>query len=782
MDNPPPSSPSSGTPSHYWPLNPFASDVCTTPYEVAEDRSVTAMNRDILQRVANAIEELGDSRGGKAGKPLLLLTAPRAGYGKTHLLGRVAAVADAQAVAMPLVFRSDTDISWGGVSREALEVLKHLPGKDPGWSRLRELCAGIFAAMVLKLIRDGRLPCANPEQAMRVLGTEPSDLFREDTAARLIGDWLKKHYTQLRKPLTDLARGLPNAGAMDVWVDALFAGAHHGSPASLETVVSLASGSRPAFELWLRLVTLWRPAVMFVDHLDGFYRQEDAGLRIATMLLELAEVEGVHVVLSLNQDVWQATFAHHLPSALEDRLTASQFLLRGLSAADASDLLRLRLRENRVPPDEAMQFEAFVDVPRYFQGRPVGSVSARVFLRHCALQWEAFQQIKMRGHEPFGAATADEDRPPPLLSDDDEGTGFSLLGDDELPDATILGQDDASRVQTLIGGLNEPKPAMVNTPFSLIPPPSPVPPSPPKPAIQPIQPMAGFSAFANGLASSPFSLASTPPPPAEPPAAAPHPDWTARPEADPSSSGQRVPGTLEKLRDMMDRLRTQPQAPALAKEQVAGAETAPVARLADVMSETTPTTNAELMARFEALRVGMVKEAQMQPLDLGILGELIRLAGKRFPLVRYDEKELPGHTAQLVPCWDLQGQEILFGLSHFNDADYWRAFFNLASRRVEELRSTEGGENRQVKLVAMKSDRETLSWTALQGGDLIPAELRPRMEVLHLDTRSIAALYAMQRMIAESETGNLNATPSQVMSVLARELDFFWKRVTRPLA
>lgn len=40
----------------------------------------------------------------------------------------------------------------------------------------------------------------------------------------------------------------------------------------------------------------------------------------------------------------------------------------------------------------------------------------------------------------------------------------------------------------------------------------------------------------------------------------------------------------------------------------------------------------------------------------------------------------------------------------------------------------------------------------------------------------------MQRMIKEAETGTINAEPAQVMSVVARELDFFWKRVTRPLA
>ncbi len=737
------------------------------------------MNRDILQRVANAIEELGEERSpGRQGKPLLLLTAPRAGYGKTHLLGRMAAVAESQAVAMPLVFRSDSEVSWACVSHEAVEILRQLPGKEAGWPRLRELCAGIFASMVMRLIRDGRLPCANPEQAMRVLSHEPGDLFRDGTSARLIGDWLKKHYSQLRKPLAEMARSLPNAGPMEAWVDALFAGAHHGSMASLETVVALASGSRGAFELWLRLVTLWRPAVLFVDHLDGFYRQEDAGLRIATMLLELAEMESVHVVLSLNQDVWQATFAHHLPSALEDRLTASQFLLRGLSAADAAELLRLRLSEGRVGTDESQQFEAFLDVPRYFQGRPVGSVSARVFLRHCAIQWEAFQQIKVRGHEPFSSPAADDELPGSLLPD--EGPGVSLLDGDELPQSNIFGNDDATRLQTLANGLHEPKPAMVNTPFSLAtPPPPPVeapPPTPPPPTPPPptglIQPMAGFMAAGAALGASPFALATPSPSPA-PAELAPHPDWTGRAV---EQSQPRAPGALEKLRDMMDRLRSQPGQP-----PVEAAPSGVAARFADVVGDSAQPTNAELISRFEAQRSSMARDAQLLPLDLGILGDLIRLAGKRFPLVRFEEMELPGLPGKQVPCWSLQGMEIFFGLSHFNDVEYWRSISSLVVRRVEELRATQGAESKQVKLVAMKSDRETLSWTSLQGSETIPLAVRQRMEVLHLDTRSIAALYAMQRMIADSENGSLNATPSQVMSVLARELDFFWKRVTRPL-
>ena len=88
----------------------------------------------------------------------------------------------------------------------------------------------------------------------------------------------------------------------------------------------------------------------------------------------------------------------------------------------------------------------------------------------------------------------------------------------------------------------------------------------------------------------------------------------------------------------------------------------------------------------------------------------------------------------------------------------------------------------QFKIVAFKTDRDTQGWTELNRDEVFPTMIRENVDAVHLDTRSIAALYAMQRMIKEAAAGTIQAEPAQVMSVLARELDFFWKRVTRPLA
>lgn len=697
-----------------------------TPFEVEEKRSISALNRDVVERVAGAVQELGTAMG----KPLLLLTAPRAGYGKTHLLGRVAATAADQGVAMPLAFRSDMDVGWSAVSVEALDILRRQPAQIAGWSRLQEICSGIFSSLVIRLIRSGRLPCANQDQAIRVLSGSPGELFREGSQARLIGDWLRKHYGQLRKPMAEIARQVPGATQADIWVDALFACAHHGTAASVDSVVQMATGSREAFFLWLRMVTLWRPAVLFVDHLDGFYKQEQAGLRIATMLLDLAEVDSVHVVLSLNQDVWQATFAHHLPSAVEDRLTSSQFLLRGLSAGDALDLVRLRLGSEEVPVDEASQFERFLNIPRYFQGRPVGSVSARAFLRHAAMQWGAFVNLRGGG---------DELSPWDQSADANESEGSqSLIEEDNapMPEMSVFGAEDATFMQSAAGSLTEPAPALVDSPFVITP-------LPPPPELHEQQDESPFLMMDEG----------------------PSPAWDPQTSLPAPAAQPGGPGALERLREMMDRLRSQPP-PAPSAVGLEAGERSASAELG----------NASLLQHYENLKVQLAPEAEQRSLDMTRVGEVIRLAGKRFPLVKLDELELPGFPGRTVPRWTLQDLEILFGLPEFSDRAAWRAFALMAEDRLADPARTAS-----LKLIAMKSDRETLSWTALMGSDLFPTTLRPLVEVLHLDTRSIASLYAVHRMISEAASGALSATPAQVMSVLARELDFFWKRVTRPL-
>ncbi|MBL9115956.1 MAG: hypothetical protein JNJ83_13195 [Verrucomicrobiaceae bacterium] len=737
--------------------NPFHLDVCSAPFSVVESQTVSGLNQAALSLVGEAIEDLGEGQGAsRTGNPLLLLTAPRAGYGKTHLLGRIVAQTEGQAVAMPLIFRPDNDLTWSALASESISALAQLPSHAHGWSRLREACAGIFASLVRRMVSEGLLPCANRAQAERVLAADPKALFSETSSARIIGDWLRKNYGQIRKGLADRAKvPVGTTSPAEIWVDAFFACAQHGSAATIATVTSMASTDRIAFTTWLQFVANWRPLVLLVDHLDGFYRDEQAGLRIANMVLELASLEGASLVLSMNQDLWQGTFANHLPSALEDRLTASPFLLRGLNEEEARDLTELRLKLAHVPDSEVDEFISFLRLNRYFQTRPAGSVSVRAYLRHVADEWVGFQEIKARGETPRPEPDP-EDIPPPIPT----ATAPLPLTIPESPDEeeeavpAIFPLVDTEAIKKIADSLKEPTPAMVTQTFA----------------------MAPLSVEQGGSMQSPPSVTSPPPePPPSPFLLADDPSTDiAEPTHTPPQQPQ-APGAMEKLRDMMDRLRQLPNQSPPEGTQANG--TGVAARLANVME---PGTSAQ--DRFEALKAEAASViGTSHSLDYSRIGDVVRLAGKRFPLVRYDELALPGLANRSIARWTLPGMEILFGLGALVDMGYWKSVIDLAGHRLSQFKQEAGDTppNTRIKILVPKSEHDTLAWTSLLSSQVLPEHLRAYLDPLHLDPRSLASLYATQSLIHEAENGSLQVSPPHLMSIVTKELDFLWKRVTR---
>lgn len=782
-------------------LNPFADDVCAGPFGVAENRSVPGLNGDILGQLTTTIDERQSSAGRAGGQPLLLLTAPRAGYGKTHLLGRLAAAANGQVVLVPLAFRLEDEIGISAVAVRGMESMARAEASREGWTKLREACAGVCAALVRRLIENGTLPCANPEQALRVLGGDPVEVFDVNGSARLIGDWVRRFEGQLRKPMTEQAMkrvpAIPTA--LESWVNAMLNHALDGGMSHMAVLRMLAANeSNEGPVTWLRLLGLWRPVVLLVDHLDAYYRNPEAGLRIATLLLDMSEMDGVHVVLSLNQDVWQATFGHHLPSAMEDRLTASQMLLRGIGEGEAATLLRLRLQHAGIPTDAAREFTTFLDVKRYFLGRPLGSVSARTFLRHAAKQWDFFQQTLASPVMPGAIspqAMAAEDGGLPLMT---EEVAVSAGEDPSAPgEFSIFDSSTTAQMKLMAEGLAEPPPALPQEDEApLLPPP----------------PSGGL----NGKHHPPPAATATADSDIEEEAPAQFSPSSAgafenlremlgklrQPSATPVAESPGTRSVAERLADVLDAAETPPPptaptsapAPSVAAAGLpapsgvgaaAGMPPAFVPPSRPAVIPAPPAPNAErdaLLGRYEALRLQMAAEAVSLPLDFTKLADLIRLAGRRFPLVRFSEHELPGMTGRYAMCWSLQGLEVVFGLANFADGSYWRTLAGFAAGRLAELNQdaqSTGVAVPRLKITTFKTDREQQSWAILQHSTAFAEELKKHVDAIHLDTQNVAALYAMQRIIKEAESGALEATPAQVMSVLARELDFFWKRVTR---
>ncbi len=791
-------------------IQPFGHDVCAYWRDAVHDSEVP-MNEGALQSL-RVLESEGR---------VTLLNAPRAGHGKTHLLGRVARRLEEDAIVAGLPWTSLEGLGWTASGRGILQDLSKA-GKRP--TQLQRVCGGVLATLLRRLIQTGRIPSTDPVQALRVLSQDPMDLFLEGRTASVIGSWFRRHFEQLVKPLAECA-GPDGSEAMEGWLRGLF---HYLENPSATAVAALEArlekdGATEISRL-VRLITAWKPLVLVADHMDGLYRDPEAGVAIARMALAFVSMPGVHVVLSMNQDLWETTFGGQLPSALEDRLNSFSVPLRGPTPQEAHGLITMRLQDAGVEEAHARGFLNFLDLDRFYYGRAVGSVSVRGLLRHAAQAWRHWLQAGAPlathqappapppipepspapatipssgflledmptekvsgGTSPAAASTSTPTQPPQeeetfpsLTFDEDEGDAE----DDETLKklAEHLAQDAGGRVVDLSTG-----PGML--PHAEQTPPQVINLLPVGPASQPAPELSG-----------------TPPP--LPPSAQSAPATEA--EAESSASTMAAPGdaapeeliegtSFQRLRHALARIklstgqatvttdpqyfRTRDSGPvttsanggASSKRQAPGSP-----------SETSSVPVSQMLSRFEEARQEISRSGRAAQVELPLLGDLVRLAGKRFPVVNYDEIELPGLLGSSVPRWTLQGMEIIFGLQEFGDTRYWRTVSTYVAGRIAELQvlAMQSGETPpQLKLVVFKGDLEGPGLATLLQEEVIPSALRNQVDTVHLDARHLASLYAMHQLVRDTETGSLQVDANSVLGALANELDFFWKRLTRP--
>jgi hypothetical protein len=741
--------------THSLSQHPFEDDVCSSVWQ-SSGVNVESLNLETLQNLLPTAPVRADRR-------LILLTAPRAGFGKTHTLGRYAQGMASQQSVLTAGLHAGDRLEPGTVIARSMETQARMPAfpAQAGWSQLREACGQIVTQLLRRLISSGQLHCANREQALAVLADGMPSLFDPNGAAYQLGSWIGKNRSHLHSLLAaEAARCFPlmQAETLSAWLVPILDQAVDGEAQGLNALTHFAAQveAKTVNSTWLQLLSLWRPVVLILDHLDGYYRQPEAGIQLSAMLVEWAELGYVQVLVSMNQDLWQASFGHHLPSALEDRLTGCQISLRGLQQAEAQQLLAARLRLHGCEERVSRDFIAFVDVERHFLGRSVGAVSARAFLRHCARQWQIFQKAASSGN----MHSAPQQEPPP-------------------------------QQQVSTSGVPEMVPEVIRA--AAVPQP-PVLPTLPDVKVESLIPSEQTQAlFDAGTTDSMQCLAESlvqckdERPTAQPQHTAP------RDEAPSEDAFVKLRKMLAKLRETKDPFDSKTPEATAAQDTVADSPfkpATPSTRLiphrpsgplpAKAAAQTAVTT---LKEHFEQMRQERYAR-NLSTMDQAQLADLLRLAGCRFPLVRYTEHELPGLTGRYALHWAMQGLEVLFGLADFKDALYWRTLAGFAMGRYSDLQAAteRGDEAVQLKMVAFRTAEQQPAWQALLASDTIPEPVQPWCDAVLMDAETVATLDAMAQIVKETEAGTLSAEPSEVMALMARELDFFWRRLTRRLA
>ncbi|NQW99827.1 hypothetical protein HQ447_04145, partial [bacterium] len=282
----------------------------------------------------------------------VLLRAPRAGHGKTHLLSRIQHQLGASHEFIPLRAGFGCRIDAASVTDDTLRRLLRPPPASGGLTMLDLVTRRLFASALQPLVASGEVPSQDREEALAALRDRPVETFDFHHAHAVTAQWAKENFEALGQRLgLVLARngGLPASGVA-FWVEALFQFATADLESSRRVKVLMeilhAGGGREMerLEALLGLLTQLMRVVLVADDLEGFSTDEAAALRLAAFLGSLRQsVERLDVILSLNQDVWQNAFKPRLSGGLEDRLSEVVVELAPLSELEMEALLNSRV-------------------------------------------------------------------------------------------------------------------------------------------------------------------------------------------------------------------------------------------------------------------------------------------------------------------------------------------------------------------------------------------------------------------------------------------------------
>ncbi len=314
--------------------------------------SINERARDLLKSyLGEGLEEAGR---------VILLQAPRAGYGKTSLLQSVANdLGDSHRfVRIQLTNGRTTDAAH--VLEYVLQSLCEVVSEGSTLTKLDLLARQVLALGLEPLVASGEVPCQDRESALESLRDNPAQTFDFHYDGAVTAHWTKTNFEVLGPRLAaELAR-ISGASLREAsyWVELLFRFATT-PPDNVERARLLfetifrndlqnqsSSTAEERLHGLLSLIGTVACPVLVVDDTEGLSTSPQDALTLASFLSNISQsCPRAISILSVNDDIWESSFLPNLPGGLADRLLAYQVTLEALTAEDVEDIIRARAGE-----------------------------------------------------------------------------------------------------------------------------------------------------------------------------------------------------------------------------------------------------------------------------------------------------------------------------------------------------------------------------------------------------------------------------------------------------
>jgi hypothetical protein len=364
-----------------------------------------SVNREAAEKLTEALSVPFEASG-----HCILLRAPRAGHGKTHLLSVLQHRLGASHEFIPLQAISGNRIDETTILQNVLQKLTRPFAASAGLSPLDLYARRLFALALEPLVTSGEVPCEDRDGALASLKLRAVEIFDFQHPSAVTAHWVEEHFKVLAPRFTS---ELSNGGELrqrDVmfWLDRLFqfATTPTGQPGRnrdlFEPVFADTSDTTLINErlvAFLGLLSALTRVVLVADELEGFSADVTAALRLATVIVSLRQsVERVEIIVSVNQDVWENAFLPRLSGGLEDRLSEVLIELHPLRESEMIDLLNAR-----TPSGEWI-----------FRQMGTHETHARGLIRHAGVAWQSQMTIPEQERTFSESTDYSGFAPPPL--------------------------------------------------------------------------------------------------------------------------------------------------------------------------------------------------------------------------------------------------------------------------------------------------------------------------------------------------------------------------------
>lgn len=280
----------------------------------------------------------------------ILLRAPRAGFGKSHLLAFVQQRLGTSHEFVPLQPLDGSRIDAAGAIEAALRRLTRPLPAGGGLTGLDLLSRRLFSIALQPLVSSGEVPCQDREAALTALRQRPVETFDFHHSQAVTAHWTKENFEVLGPRLAlELSRRTGTSlNESSFWLASLFrfavATPEHPGRTGMLIQSAVADAGIERYAALLAMFSLIVRVVLVADDLEGMHADPPSALRFASFLAAVRqEAPRVDLVVSVNDDIWNSAFAPALSGGLQDRLGEVEVRLEPLDEAAMESLLEARV-------------------------------------------------------------------------------------------------------------------------------------------------------------------------------------------------------------------------------------------------------------------------------------------------------------------------------------------------------------------------------------------------------------------------------------------------------